>query len=68
MEKYNCDYTGDYEIGTKVKAKSSDMDNYLEGIIVDIKIDDGTMYYIIDISNKIFWFTCEELKPGQIKY
>jgi len=44
------------------------MDNYLEGIIVDIKIDDGTMYYIIDISNKIFWFISEELKPGQIKY
>ena len=55
--------TGDYEIGTKVKAQSGDMDSYLKGIILDIKINDGTMYYLItNTSDEIFWFTSEELK------
>lgn len=57
--------TGDYEIGTKVKAQSGDMDSYLKGIILDIKINDGTMYYLItNTSDEIFWFTSEELKAA----
>ena len=57
--------TGDYEIGTKVKAQSGDMDSYLKGIILDIKINDGTMYYLItNTSDEIFCFTSEELKAA----
>ena len=41
------------------------MDSYLKGIILDIKINDGTMYYLItNTSDEIFWFTSEELKAA----
>ena len=36
------------------------------GGIVDIKIDDGTTYYVVDSGNKnINWFTSEELQETE---
>jgi len=58
----------DYQIGMKVQGKSSGMNDYVKGEIVNVKIDDGSLYYIIktifneEIHNEIYWFTSEELE------
>ena len=59
----------DYKIGMKVQGQSNFMGHYdvlTVGKIVDIKIDDGTTYYVVDSGNKnINWFTSEELQETE---
>ena len=61
----------DYKVGEKVQGQSDYMGNLdilLEGIIVDIKIEEGTMYYVVETKSDSgntdvrYWFTSEELQ------
>ena len=61
----------DYKVGEKVQGQSDYMGNLdilLEGTIVDIKIEEGTMYYVVetksdsDNTDVRYWFTSEELQ------
>ena len=61
----------DYKIGEKVQGQSDYMghlDILLEGTIVDIKIEEGTIYYIVETKSDSgntdvrHWFTPEELQ------
>ena len=53
----------------KVQGQSNFMGHYdvlTVGKIVDIKIDDGTTYYVVDSGDKnINWFTSEELQETE---
>ena len=59
----------DYKVGMKVQGQSNFMGHYdvlTVGKIVDIKIDDGTTYYVVDSGDKnINWFTSEELQETE---
>lgn len=50
----------------KVQGQSDFMGHYdilTVGKIIDIKIDDGSIYYVVDSGdNNINWFTSDELK------
>ena len=60
----------DYKVGMKVQGQSNFMGHYdvlTVGNIVDIKIDDGTIYYVVETKfdsgkKDINWFTSEELQ------
>jgi len=61
----------DYKVGEKVQGQSDYMGNLdilLEGTIVDIKIEEGTMYYVVETKSDSgntdvrYWFTSEELQ------